>query len=175
MHTTSVWLCTDSCRVTPQPLQTVSWRLDCDLQTFCVRILRKDVLLTRFLFCFSVQPQKAAQFRAMDEWLLAVTLSVLFSVNPPRPRPAPSLLPLLLLSFLTAKSLLSFISLPFFFLSTLELWIPLGWCWCEQLSPQWQTLEIKLGPCFRPGPSKGGRLPFSLSLSVSLPFSFLFF
>lgn len=54
-----------------------------------------------------------------------------------------------------------------------EIWIPLGWCWCEQLSPRWQTLEIKPRPCFRPGPSKDGRLlcPFhSISLS---PFFFI--
>lgn len=66
-----------------------------------------------------------------------------------------------LLWFLTAISLVSFSSLPSFFpggaleISGLVL----------QRSPQWQTLQIKLKQCFRPGPSKAGRLPFSFIFS----------
>lgn len=119
----------------------------------------------------------------LERWMNGCLLSCfqsLFLCNPParlhHPDPAHGhLLLLLYFDFLTAKILCVFHFGSFIF-PLVQPRIPLGWCWCEQLSPQWQTPEIKLGPCSRPGPSMDARLPFSLSLLLSLcvfiPFSF---
>lgn len=76
--------------------------------------------------------------------------------NPPQPPPC--LLLLLLISGSDSErelerrsSTFRFLLFLFLHFPLVEIWIPLGWCWCEQLSPRWQTLEIKPGPRFRPG------------------------
>lgn len=136
----------------------VLWMLNEDART-AVGSSRYFFFLVFFFFCAFAK--RAVCFGATGEWLLAVVLSIPFTVTPHNP------LPVFFFSFFffllisdSARgtgeemlwvffSLISHISLPWFFLfffSWLEIWIPLGWCWCEQLSPRWQTPEIKPAP-----------------------------
>lgn len=147
-------------------------------------LFTSQLLYFDFSFVFRAVA-KAVRFGATDEWLLGVMLSAPFTATPPTPPLSTSFFWFLCL---TAKGNwkrdaplfgFSLFLCVFPHFPLVEIWIPLGWCWCEQLSPRWQTLEIKPRPRFRPGPSKDGRLlcPF-YSISVSLcflkiPFSLL--
>lgn len=116
----------------------------------------------------------------LERWMNGCLLTC-FHCNPPHPpNPCtpPHLLLLLLIPGPDRESEQQRRCSPFWFCWFLfpdplvEFWIPLGWCWCEQLSPRWQTLQIKPGPCIRLRPSKDGKLPCPFhSISVS-PFFF---
>lgn len=55
------------------------------------------------------------------------------------------------------------------FFYVVEIWIPLGWCWCELLSPRRQTPEIKPRHALA-GAVNVGSTPVPFSLNISLFF-----